>query len=130
MTETVINITYFENLLNPIYRRLLYIKKRYLVIKGGSGSGKSHWACQKILYRTMTEEHHRFLIIRKVKDTLRKSVFQLFQDYIIKWDLAKEFKINKTDMSITFKSNGNTILFCGVDDPEKLRAWKGLPAFG
>ena len=126
MTETVINITYFENLLNPIYRRLLYIKKRYLVIKGGAGSGKSWFAGEKILYRTMTEEGHRFLVIRKVKDTLRKSVFQLFQDYISRWDLAKEFKINKTDMSITFKSNGNTILFCGVDDPEKLKSMEGI----
>ena len=126
MQETVIDFTYFEHLLNPIYRKLLYIIKRYLVLKGGAGSGKSHWACQKILYRTMTEEHHRFLIIRKVKDTLRKSVFQLFQDYIIKWELSKEFKINKTDMSITFKSNKNTILFCGIDDPEKLKSMEGI----
>ena len=126
MNETIIDVTNFESLLNPVYRPYLYIKKRYLVMKGGAGAGKSHFACQKILYRTMTEEGHRFLIIRKVKDTIRKSVFQLFQDYISKWELTAEFKINLTLQTITFRSNGNMILFCGVDDPEKLKSMEGI----
>ena len=126
MIETVIDTREFETLLNPVYISCLYIKKRYLVLKGGSGAGKSHWACQKILYRTMTEEGHRFLIIRKVKDTISKSVFQLFQDYIYRWDLEDEFKINKNSMTITFKSNGNKILFVGVDDPKKLKSIEGI----
>lgn len=126
MNETVIDTREFESLLNPIYIPYLYIKNRYLVLKGGSGAGKSHFACQKILYRTMTEEGHRFLIIRKVKDTIRKSVFQLFQDYISKWNLSGEFKINKTIQTITFLGNGNQILFCGVDDPEKLKSMEGI----
>ena len=113
MSETIIDITNFESLLNPIYRIILYNKRRYLILKGGSGAGKSHFACQKILYRIITEPNHRFLIIRKVKDTIRKSVFQLFRDYISKWELSEEFKINLTDMTITFRSNGNEILFAG-----------------
>ena len=126
MIETVIDVTNFESLINPVYRPYLWIKKRYLVLKGGAGAGKSHFFCQKILYRTMTEQGHRFLIIRKVKDTIRKSVFQLFQDYIVKWELSGEFKINQTLQTITFKSNGNMILFCGVDDPEKLKSMEGI----
>lgn len=126
MIETVIDTREFETLLNPVYIPYLDNENRYLILKGGSDAGKSHFACQKILYRTMTEEGHRFLIIRKVKDTLRKSVFQLFQDYILKWDLWDEFKINKNDMTITFKSNGNMILFVGVDDPKKLKSIEGI----
>jgi len=126
MNETVIDVSNFESLLNPVYVPYLYDKHRYLVMKGGAGAGKSHFACQKILYRTMTEEGHRFLIIRKVKDTIRKSVFQLFQDYIAKWELSAEFKINHTLQTITFKSNGNMILFAGIDDPEKLKSMEGI----
>jgi phage terminase large subunit len=74
----------------------------------------------------MNEEGHRFLIIRKVARTLRASVFQLFLDYINKWELSSEFKINKTDMTITFEGNGNMILFAGVDDPEKLKSIEGI----
>lgn len=126
MNETIIDVTNFESLLNPVFIPYLYIKKRYMVLKGGADAGKSHFACQKILYRTMTEEGHRFLIIRKVKDTIKKSVFQLFCDYISKWGLYSEFKINLTDKTITFRSNGNQILFCGVDDPDKLKSMEGI----
>ena len=126
MPETIIDLSQFENVLNPVYIPYLYIKKRYLILKGGAGAGKSHFACQKILHRTIKEKGHRFLIIRKVKDTIRKSVFQLFKDYIIKWDLWDEFKINESNMSITFRSNGNEILFAGVDDPEKLKSIEGI----
>ena len=126
MIETVIDVSNFESLLNPVYIPILYNQKRYIVLKGGAGAGKSHFACQKILYRTMTEEGHRFLIIRKVKDTVTKSVFQLFQDYITKWDLDDEFKINKNSQVITFKSNGNMILFAGIDDPKKLKSIEGI----
>ena len=126
MNEIIIDVTNFESLLNPVYIPYLYNKRRYLILKGGSGAGKSHFACQKILYRIITEPNHRFLIIRKVKDTIRKSVFQLFRDYISKWELSEEFKINLTDMTITFRSNGNEILFAGVDDPDKLKSIEGI----
>jgi phage terminase large subunit len=126
MKETIIDLRQFENVLNPIYAAYLYIKTRYLILYGGAGAGKSHFACQKILYRIMNEEGHRFLIIRKVARTLRASVFQLFLDYINKWELSSEFKINKTDMTITFEGNGNMILFAGVDDPEKLKSIEGI----
>jgi len=122
MQETVIDLSQFENVLNPVYIPLLYNQKRYLILKGGAGAGKSHFVCQKILHRIMTEERHRFLIIRKVKDTIRTSVFQLFKDYILKWDLWDEFKINEASMTITFRSNGNEILFKGLDKEEKLKS--------
>ena len=126
MQETIIDLRQFENVLNPIYILYLYDKKRYLILYGGAGAGKSHFACQKILYRTMAEKGHRFLIIRKVARTLRQSVFQLFLDYISKWGLTQEFKINRTDMTITFEGNGNMILCAGVDDPEKLKSIEGI----
>lgn len=74
----------------------------------------------------MKEEGHRFLVVRKVAKTLRTSVFQLFRDYIIKWKLSGFFKINKTDMTITYIPNGNIIYFAGVDDPEKLKSIEGV----
>jgi len=126
MQETIIDLRRFESLLNPIYVSVLDDRKRYLILYGGAGAGKSHFACQKILCRTIEEEGHRFLIIRKVARTLRQSVFQLFIDYINKWELTQEFKVNKTDMTITFESNGNMILFCGVDDPQKLKSIEGI----
>jgi len=56
---------------------------------------------------------------------LRRSVFQLFRDYIIRWGLTSLFTVNKTDMTIECK-NGNIIYFAGVDDPEKLKSIEGI----
>lgn len=119
---TVIDLTNFENVLNGVYKPLLFDDHRYLVLYGGAGSGKSHFACQKILYRVLTEKNQRFLILRKVARTLRQSVFQLFLDYLSAWHIYDQFKVHRGEMTITFKANGNEILFAGIDDPEKLKS--------
>jgi phage terminase large subunit len=126
MPTLTIDLRNFENVLNPVYVPDLYKKERYLVLYGGAGSGKSHFACQKILYRTLKEEGHRFLVVRKVARTLRHSVFQLFLNYITEWGIYDLFQIHKSEMTITFKANGNSILFVGVDDPVKLKSIEGV----
>ena len=116
-----VHLDNLEEITNPIYYPLFNNQDRYIVLYGGAGAGKSHWSCQKILIRIMEEKESRILIIRKVARTLRRSVFQLFQDYISRWGLSSLFKINKSDMDIKC-INGNIIYFAGVDDPEKLKS--------
>lgn len=90
------------------------------------GSGKSYTTAQKILTRVLTEDNHRFLIVRKVARTLRVSVFQLFKDLIINLNLSNTFKINKSDMTITNTKNNSQLLFFGLDDIEKLKSIQGI----
>ena len=65
--------------LNDSYLDFLENEQRYAVLIGGAGSGKSVSVTQKILIRVLTEKGHRFLLLRKVKATLRNSVFQLLR---------------------------------------------------
>lgn len=116
-----IDLSALPELTNDIYYPLYKDKSRYLVLYGGAGSGKSVFAAQKILVRILTEQPHRFLVVRKVARTLRFSVFSLFQDIIAQWNLTPLFKVNKSDMTITCM-NGNQILFAGLDDVEKLKS--------
>lgn len=120
-----IDLTALPKLTNEIYYPLYRNQSRYLVLYGGAGSGKSVFAAQKILVRILTEQPHRFLVVRKVARTLRFSVFSLFQDMIAQWELTPLFKVNKSDMTITC-INGNQILFAGLDDPEKLKSIAGI----
>ena len=120
-----IDLTALPELTNDIYYPLYKDTSRYLVLYGGAGSGKSVFAAQKILVRILTEEPHRFLVVRKVARTLRFSVFSLFQDMIAQWNLTPLFKINKSDMTITC-INGNQIIFAGLDDVEKLKSIAGI----
>jgi len=91
-------------------------------------SGKSHIVARKILYRTVKEieKPHKFLIVRKVNRTIKRSVFTLFRNLISLWGLYDEFDVNLTDLTITYKKNGAQLMFTGMDDPEKLKSIEGV----
>jgi phage terminase large subunit len=111
---------------NKSHRDFFMDKNRWVVSYGGAGSGKSYTTGQKILVRMMTEERHKFLIVRKVATTLRVSVFQLFRDLISNYNLYDKFKINKSDMTITYIPNGSMLIFFGLDNIEKLKSIQGI----
>ena len=109
---------------NTAFLPLLFNKSRYLVLKGGGGSGKSVFAGRKILERCTTEPGHRYLVVRKVARTLRESCFEQLRNQ------AREFYSSEidfipagkgADMYIRFR-NGSEILFAGLDDVEKLKS--------
>lgn len=110
---------------NDKYIPLFANTTRFLVMKGGAGSGKSYWAADKLIYRCLVEQDavmpHRFLVCRKVKTTIRESCFELVKKRIAYMGFAKLFKYNETNMTIKCR-NGNAIIFSGLDDVEKLKS--------
>ena len=111
---------------NDLYIPFYTDTHRYLVLYGSAASGKSYFAAQKIIYRTLTQKNHRFLVIRKVARTLRHSVFQSIVDMLSRWKIIHLFNINKSEMTITYPPRNSTILFLGVDDVEKLKSIVGI----
>jgi phage terminase large subunit len=105
--------------INKIYQPLLDIRSRFLILYGGGGSGKSYFACQKIIYRILTEKNHKFLIVRKVQRTLRHSCFYQIISILHNWNIYKLAQVNKTDLEITFPDFNSSIIFAGCDDIEK-----------
>ena len=109
---------------NETFLPLFWDKHRYLVLKGGGGSGKSIFAGRKILERAATEPGHRFLVVRKVANTLRNSCFKQLKSQAYNFYAEQVAKIPQGetgDMYIKFK-NGSEILFAGLDDVEKLKS--------
>jgi phage terminase large subunit len=125
MPEITIEV-YVDDVMNDWAVPILDDASRYLVLYGGAGSGKSVAAAQKLVLRMLEEEGHKFLVIRKVANTLRNSVYALIRETISEWGLTEHFKINKGDMKITCNTNGNEIIFAGIDDPEKLKSIHGV----
>lgn len=107
---------------NEIYEQALTDQSRYLILYGSAGSGKSIFAVQKLVVRMLTETGHRFLVIRKVANTLRQSCFQVFKQIIIDEGQAHNFTFLESSMHITCNLNGNEIIFAGLDDPEKIKS--------
>lgn len=128
MATINIDLTELPNLTNDKFYPLYTNKDRYLVLMGGGGSGKSVFTAQKIIVRMLTEQKHRFLVLRKVAKTLRESVFMEIKNVINRWGLQKLFKIPKGTSSELHIScvNGNEILFAGLDDVEKLKSISGI----
>jgi phage terminase large subunit len=111
----------FQSDVNDSFQSLFYNEDRYLVLKGGAGSGKSHAVAQKIIYRCLTDKvRHRFLILRKTNNSVRKSAYQLVKDKLSTWNLPYETK----DLYIEF--NGCQLIFSGLDDPEKIKSIEGI----
>jgi phage terminase large subunit len=115
-----------KKITNEIFYNLYKNKDRYLILYGGAGSGKSVYAAQKIIYRIITEQKHRILVIRKVARTLRHSVFSLIKETISQYGLLKYAKINKSDMVISIHAFRSEIIFVGLDDPEKIKSISGI----
>lgn len=118
-----------ELLINDCYLPLMVDQNRYIALKGGAGSGKSVFVAQKWLFRMTIEPTHRILVLRKVKDTIKNSVFRLFKDLINQYELTPYFRINKTDKTFTFTHpNGEVseIICLGLDDREKIKSIQGI----
>lgn len=109
---------------NEAFADLIFDTHRYLVLKGGGGSGKSIFAGRKILERCTTEPGHRYLCVRKVARTLRESCFEQLRDQAYEYygeSVAFIPRGKSGDMYIRLK-NGSEILFAGLDDAEKLKS--------
>ncbi len=116
------NKAYLKATNNKTFLPLFTDTSRYLVLKGGGGSGKSIFAGRKILERAINEKKHRFLVCRKVGKTLRDSCFRQLIAQIREYYPDVKFKANQSDMRITFPESEGEILFSGLDDVEKLKS--------
>ncbi len=105
-----------------MYLPFLDDDSRYLVFYGGAGSGKSVFIAQRYIYRLLTRPLCNVLVVRQVAETNRDSTFALLNQVINKWGLSRYFKINQSNLQITCKATGNTIIFKGLDDSEKLKS--------
>ena len=106
---------------NPGFYFLLWDRRRYNVVYGGAGAGKSYFQAQRVIYRTVAEKGHNTLCVRKVHSSNKFSTFQQILGVITDWSLEDVFKINRHDMVIKC-NNGNEIRFVGLDDAMKLKS--------
>ncbi len=96
-------------------------KEQFLqIFYGGSSSGKSFFITDKIVVDVINGVN--WLCCRNVGNTIKKSVFNEVTKSINRMGVKKYFSINKSDMVITCKFNNKQILFCGLDDPEKVKS--------
>lgn len=103
----------------------VYKTGRYLkyVFKGGRGSGKSsHIAFELVL--DIINLPITVLCVRKVGNTLQESCYEQIKEAIDILGLNHLFKFNINPLRITYLSRGNSFIFRGADDPNKIKSIK------
>ena len=118
--------------MNPGFKEVDRSKKRYIIMKGSAGSGKSVDTAMNYVLRLMKDKGRNLLCVRKSDITNRDSTFAELTGAIYRMfgDKADDYwRIKYSPMMIECKANGNQIIFRGVNDEkqrEKLKK-KTLP---
>lgn len=106
--------------INPVYMPYVNKPQFLQIFFGGSSSGKSYFITDKIILDVL--QGVNWLCCRNVARTIRNSIFNEIKKTISNMGLKKIFAINKSEMTITCTVNGSQIMFCGLDDVEKVKS--------
>lgn len=98
-------------------------------MKGSAGSGKSVDTAQNYILRLMQDKGRNLVAMRKSDISNRDSTFAeltgaLYRMFGDKYEAY--WKINKSPMSMTFKHNGNQIIFRGMNDDRQREKLKSI----
>ncbi|NTW98346.1 MAG: PBSX family phage terminase large subunit [Geobacteraceae bacterium] len=95
--------------------------KRFCLMYGGRGSGKSRAAAQAVVI-LMLSGRYRVALVRKVLDSIRDSQYQEIIDVITDWGLEKYFAWTSNPMKITCTKTKSTCIAKGFDKAEKIKS--------
>lgn len=109
----------------PIMDDILDHNHVHYVLKGGRGSTKSSFISEMIPLIMVNNPQVHCLVMRKVGNTIKNSVWSQVVWGIEKWGLREYFTVPKTIANpIVYKPTGQQILFMGLDDPNKVKSVK------
>ena len=103
--------------------------KRFLLLYGGRGSGKSRAVAQALVI-LMLVGRYRIALVRKVFDTIRDSQLQEIRDVLDGWGLDRYFAYTVTPLKITCKRTGSTCIAKGFDKAEKIKSLASIDVVG
>lgn len=98
-------------------------KKRFVVLYGGRGSGKSYGVAQIMVLRAM-EERCRILCTRQVQASLAESSKAIIERVIRDMQVEDVFEITNTGIICT--KTGSEFLFRGMQKPETIQSFDNL----
>lgn len=102
---------------------------REYYLEGGRGSTKSSFISEKIIELLENNPRMCAVVLRKVKDTLKDSVFAQLEwaiDTLSETypNLKDHYKLTKSPLEITNTKTGQVIYFRGADDYGKIKSLK------
>lgn len=93
-------------------------------LKGGRGTTKSSMAGTEVVKLLVENKNCHAVVLRKVANTLRGSVYNQILWSIDKMGATSKFLFGKSPLEIIYKPTGQKIMFFGCDDPMKIKSIK------
>lgn len=102
----------------------IFDPRRYKVIYGGRGGGRS-WGVARYLLIEGGKEPHRFLCTREVQKSIKDSVHRLLQDQISVLGMDHFYEVLDTEIR---GLNGTVFVFSGLSDQtaESIKSYEGV----
>lgn len=100
---------------------------RYIIEKGGRGSGKSRNITPKLVKNSFNNSKKpHVLVVQKTFASIKDASYANLVDTVDRLGLRDCFDITKSPMQITNIYTGNKFIFRGLDKPEKLKSIEGV----
>ena len=115
--------------MNPCFREVDRSRKRYVVMKGSAGSGKSVDTAQNYILRLMQDKGRNLVCIRKSDITNRDSTYAELSGAVYRMfgDKAEQYwKMTASPLSLECRTNGNRIIFRGMNDEKQREKLKSI----
>lgn len=114
---------------NKHFREVNCSKKRYIMMKGSAGSGKSVDTAQNYILRLLRDPGRNLLCVRKSDVTNRDSTFAELVGaiYRIHGQASSYFwTVKQSPLMLECKLNGNQIIFRGVNNEKQREKLKSI----
>ena len=116
---------------NRCFKKANLTKKRYRILMGGAGSGKSVNTALDFILKLMNVKYKgaNLLVVRKVEQSNRNSTFAELCSAVerICGDKANEiWDIKESTMEMACRTTGNKIIFCGFNDQRQREKVKSI----
>ena len=110
---------------NRIFAEADASKRRYIVMKGSAGSGKSVDTAQHYILRLMRDKGRNLLAMRKSEVTNRDSTYAELQAAIYRMGVNEYWRVISNPLEMTCV-NGNKIIFRGMNDGKQREKLKSI----
>ena len=121
-------MTKLSNVIAPAFKEVHQDLKReghtHYWLSGGRGSTKSSFIAIELILGIMKDPNSNAVVLRKVKDTLKESVFDQLVWAIDVLGVEQYWHIPDAKLVITYIPTGQQIRFRGADKPKKIKSMK------
>lgn len=120
--------THLTELIAPAFYKVHNAMKRHdythYWLKGGRGTTKSSFAGLEVVLLLLKNPTAHAVVLRKVANTLRGSVYNQILWAIEKLGASSKFVYRLSPMEIIYKPTGQKIMFFGCDNPMNIKSIK------